>query len=280
MSRTEKTVSGAVPRRIRPTVWVATAVVAVYMVVVFGLQLSSGLDYAEWVDTAEHGIRAGLIPLGAGVVLLIAFLTYARWDMVWRDPQRLPMTRAMNLAVWFFVIAILVRFSLADWGAVDIPLLLVVMGVGVLVGFAEELLFRGIVLRALRSGGRDEARAALWTAVGFGFFHLPNLLVSGGQPIQAAQVVIAGITGVALYLFRRRWGFILPAMIAHGIWDMSTFLALTNDTLWAASVSFVLMIISVVVGLAALVSIWRTDQGVVVTPQGVQTGPSAASAAD
>jgi hypothetical protein len=61
---------------------------------------------------------------------------------------------------------------------------------------------------------------------------------------------------------------------------MSTFLALTNDTLWAASVSFVLMIISVVVGIAALVSIWRTDQGLVVTPQGVQTGPSAASAAD
>jgi membrane protease YdiL (CAAX protease family) len=197
---------------------------------------------------------------------------------VWRDPERLPMTRAMNVAVWFFVIAIVARFALTDWSAVDLPLLLVVIGAGVLVGFAEEALFRGIVLRSLRSGGRDEARAALWTAVGFGVFHLPNLLVSGGEPIQAAQVVVAGITGVALYLFRRRWGFILPAMIAHGIWDMSTFLALTNDAAWASGISFVLMVISLVVGIVALVSIWRRDQGVVVTPTGVHGAAEAAAA--
>jgi hypothetical protein len=70
-------------------------------------------------------------------------------------------------------------------------------------------------------------------------------------------------------------------MIAHGIWDMSAFLSATNDSLWANSISFVVLIGSVVVGIVALVSIWRTDQGVVVTPQGVTTEPAAArSAAD
>ena len=281
MSGTEGQEIRKAPYRVRPTVWVAIAVVVVYMVVVFGLQLSSGLEYTEWTDTAGHGIRAALIPLGAGVVLLVVFLAFARWDMVWRDPERLPMSRSMTAAIWFFVIAIVIRFALTDWSAVDVPLLLVIIGAGVLVGFAEETLFRGIVLRALRTGGRDEARAALWTSVGFGVFHLPNLLVSGGEPLQLVQVAVAAITGVALYLFRRRWGFILPAMIAHGIWDMSAFLSATNDSLWANSISFVVLIGSVVVGIVALVSIWRTDQGVVVTPQGVTTEPAAArSAAD
>jgi membrane protease YdiL (CAAX protease family) len=275
VSGTEGTEIREAPYRLRPTVWVGIAVVLAYVVLVFGLQLSSGLEYTEWTDTAEHGIRAAVIPLGAGVVLLVAFLAFARWDMVWRDPERLPMTRAMNVAIWFFVIAIVIRFALTDWGAVDVPLVLVIIGAGVLVGFAEEALFRGIVLRTLRTGGRDEARAALWTSVGFGLFHLPNLLVSGGEPLQLVQVAVAGITGVALYLFRRRWGFILPAMIAHGIWDMSSFLSATNDSLWAYSIGFVVMIGSVVVGIVALVSIWRKDQGVVVTPQGVNR-PSAA----
>jgi membrane protease YdiL (CAAX protease family) len=273
VSGTEGTEIRKTPYRVRPTVWVAIAVVVAYTVVVFGLQLSSGLEYSEWVDTAEHGVRAALIPLGAGVLLLVAFLAYARWDLVWRDPERLPMSRAMTIAMWFFVIAIVARFAITDWGAVDVSLLLVVIGAGVLVGFAEETLFRGIFLRSLRTGGRDEARAALWTAVGFGLFHLPNLLVSG--LFQATQVLVAAVSGVTLYVFRRRWGFILPAMIAHGIWDMSSFLATTNDQSWVTLVNLLFMVITLVAGIAALVSIWRTDQGVVVTPGGVST-PSAA----
>jgi membrane protease YdiL (CAAX protease family) len=169
-------------------------------------------------------------------------------------------------------LTIVARFAITDWGAVDVSLLLVIIGAGVLVGFAEETLFRGIVLRSLRTGGRDEARAALWTAVGFGLFHLPNLLVSG--LFQTTQVLVAAVSGVTLYVFRRRWGFILPAMIAHGIWDMSSFLATTNDQSWVTLVNLLFMVITLVAGIAALVSIWRKDRGVVVTPQGVRSAPS------
>jgi CAAX protease family protein len=272
VSRTELSITRDEQYRVRPTVWVGVAVVVAYIVVVFGLQLTSGLEYSKWADTAEHGIRALLIPLGAGVLLLVAFLAYARWDLVWRDPERLPMSRAMTFAMWFFVIAIVARLAITDWGAVDVSLLLVIIGAGVLVGFAEETLFRGIILRSLRTGGRDEARAALWTAVGFGLFHLPNLLVSG--LFQATQVVLAAVSGVTLYVFRRRWGFILPAMIAHGIWDMSTFVSTTNDQSWVNLVNIVLMGVTLVAGIAALVSIWRKDQGVVVTPEGVASEPA------
>ena len=118
-----------------------------------------------------------------------------------------------------------------DWGTVDPPLLLVVIASGVLVGFAEEMLFRGVFLRSMRTNGRTEAVAALWTAIAFGLFHLPNLLVGAGAT-QAVQILLAAASGATLYVFRRHRGVILTAMIAHGIWDMSTFLAATNGREW------------------------------------------------
>lgn len=97
------------------------------------------------------------------------------------------MTTAMKVAIYFFVASILVRVVGVDWGTVQAGLLLVVIASGVLVGFAEEMLFRGVFLRSLRTNGRTEAVAALWTAIAFGLFHLPNLLVGSG-PTQLGQV--------------------------------------------------------------------------------------------
>ncbi len=249
--------------RITPAPWVGVVMAVVYIVVVFGLQLATGLDYDEWTDTSEHGIRAGIIPLGVGAVLLIAFMAWSRWDLLWRDPRRLEMTTAMKVALWFFVLAIVARFAVTEWGNVDLSLLLVTIGIGALVGFAEEMLFRGVVLRSLRTGGRDEARAALWTAIGFGLFHAPNLLIGIGGA-QVAQIVIAGLSGVSLYLFRRYRGMIVTAMVAHGIWDVSTFLTLSSESELAAIVTVLLLPFGIVIGIVALVSIWRHDQGVVV----------------
>ena len=129
----------------------------------------------------------------------------------------------MKVAMAFFVLAIVVRLLGVDWGSTGIALLLEVLATGVLVGFAEEILFRGIFLRSMRTGGRTEAYAALWTAIAFGLFHLPNVFVGIGG-LQLTQVAIAAISGVILYLFRRSRGTIVVAMIAHGIWDISTFL--------------------------------------------------------
>jgi uncharacterized protein len=149
--------------RVEPTPLVGVAVVVVYIVVVFGTQLSSGIPYEDWVSTPANAVRAAIIPLAGGSALLVAFLAFARWDMIWRDPDRLPMPMVMKVAIYVFIASILVRFLGVDWGTVEADLLLVVVGSGVLVGFAEETLFRGIFLRSMRTRGRTEAVAALWT---------------------------------------------------------------------------------------------------------------------
>ena len=222
------------PYRVSPTPLVGSIAVLVYIVVVFGLQLSSGIPYAEWTSTTAHTVRAAVIPLAVGSVLLIAALAYARWDIVWRDPERLKTTTAMKIAMGLFIVLVVVRLVGVDYASAGVVLVLVVVLAGVLVGFAEEALFRGIFLRCMRTGGRTEAHAALWTAVAFGLFHLPNLIVGSGIG-QLAQVVLAGISGVTLTLFPAAdRGLILVAMIAHGIWDISTFLSGSHGADWAA----------------------------------------------
>ena len=255
--------------RIEPRPLVGVAMVVVYVVVVFGLQLSSGIPYADWVSTPGNGVRAAVLPLAVGSALLLGFLAVARWDLVWRDPGRLPMTRVMKAATWFFVASVLVRFAGVDWAEVSGSLLLVVIASGVLVGFAEETLFRGIFLRALRTGGRTEGVAALWTAIAFGLFHLPNLIVGTG-PGQLVQVVLAAVSGATLYAFRRNHGLLLTAMIAHAAFDMSAFLSAGHGSDWLAPVNLLLVLGGLVLGVAVLVSVWRTDRATVVTPGGIE----------
>lgn len=224
------------------------------MVATFSLQLSTGLPYAEWVSTPGNGLRAAVIPLAVGSVLLIAFLAYARWDIIWRDPARLATTTVMKVAMAFFIGSILVRLAGMDWDSIEPASLLVVIASGVLVGFAEEMLFRGVFLRSLRTSGRTEAKAALLTAVAFGLFHLPNAFVGGGA-ISAIQVLLAGGTGATLYAFRRHRGFILTGTIAHGIWDMSTFLAADHGRDWLNEISILLVGGSFVLGVAVLLGL-------------------------
>ena len=267
---TEQDVSGtAIRYRIKPAPLVGVIMVALYVVVVFGLQLASGIPYAEWTSTPTHTVHAAVIPLAAGCVLLIAFLAIARWDMIWRDPGRLPITGVMKVAMIFFIAAVVVRFVGVRWSTVSVLLLLVVILSGVLVGFAEETLFRGVFLRSMRTGGRNEAKAALWTAIAFGLFHLPNMLVGVGL-LQVPQVVLAGLTGSILYVFRRYRGMIVVAMVAHGIWDISTFLSGSNGTPWVGFASIALLLVGVVLGILVLVSIWRTDKSTVVTRDSIE----------
>ncbi len=266
---TQADLTATAPRlRIRPAPVVGVVMVVLYIVVVFGIQLGSGIPYADWTSTAGNTLRAAVIPLTAGSILLILFLVFARWDMIWRDPVRLPTTTVMKVAMVFFAGCIVVRVVGIDWGGVDRNLLLVVIASGVLVGFAEEMLFRGIFLRSLRTNGRSEAVAALWTAIAFGLFHLPNLIVGVGGS-QVIQVLLAAASGATLYAFRRYRGLILTAMIAHGIWDMSAFLGGSDGRDWLNVASVLLALISLVLGILVLVSVWRRDRTAVVTAAGI-----------
>jgi len=138
-----------------------------------------------------------------------------------------------------------------------------------MVGFAEETLFRGIILRSLRINLRPEAWVMLISSVWFGFFHLTN--IANGSPVGGVllQCTQASAAGVVLYLFRRVRGLLLTGMIAHGLWDMSVFLPARTGTIALLNLG-----VQVVVGIAAVIAaiiLLRRDRRITVDSTGMQT---------
>jgi membrane protease YdiL (CAAX protease family) len=250
-------ISHSGPRvRLGPSVAVGVAVWFAYSALTYAVQASAGVPYAEWFATAANAWRVGVLSLAVGTLLLIVFVSMVRWNHVWRDPQRLPTTTLMKAAMALWCLAIVVRLIGVRWSDVPLDLLWAIVGSGVLVGFAEETLFRGIFLRSLREGGRSEGRAAVWTSLCFGLFHLSNVWMGMGL-VGLLQVFLAATSGVVLYVFRRHFGVLWPAMLAHGAWDISTFLTGSYAMPWVALTSLALQAGVVLLGIAILVGLWR-----------------------
>ena len=261
------------PYRIQPSVGVAVAMVIAYTVVVNGLQIAlrDGIGYDDFFDTTEGTYRGAVIPLYGGWALLIAFMLIARWDFLWKDAGRLRMSPLLWAPLVVMVLGTAARFADIDYGELPSGLFFAVLLAGIGVGFAEEMLFRGIVLRGLRTNQRSEGHAVFWTSVGFGAFHVGNMLL--GAPVVATlgQMVLAAIAGVVLYLARRAWGLIIVGMVLHGVYDMSSFLdgAYPAKTAFEG-VAFAAVPLTAILAVVALVVIMRKDKDITMTTSGPQ----------
>jgi membrane protease YdiL (CAAX protease family) len=84
--------------------------------------------------------------------------------------------------------------------------------------------------------------------------------------IGGLQIVLAALMGIVLYVFRRHFGLLWPAMLAHGAWDISVFLGERySRTGWdIALLSMQLTVMAAAV--AVYVSLVRQDRRTVVLP--------------
>jgi len=247
------------PWRFSPSVAIGTLCLIAYIAVFYGIAQASGIDYGEWFANANNAIHSALIPLVAGSLLLIAFLLLSRWNAVWRDPVRLPTNRLHATLIYLFVGTIVLRLVFIKWGEVPTELLLVVIAVGIGVGFAEEMALRGVFLRGMRTNSRSEGRAVLWTTIAFGLLHIPNIFLGTGL-FGIVQLLLAGLTGFVLYLFRRRFAWIVPAMIAHGIWDISVFLSKDYLSQTMNTITLALTAVIQLLAIIALVHFVRSER--------------------
>jgi hypothetical protein len=123
----------------------------------------------------------------------------------------------------------LIRLVSSPWPSFDVSYLLVLAFAMTLVGFNEELLFRGILAYGARGPGPwSEARTMLVSALGFGLFHLPNLLVGQALNLTLVQVTYAFFMGIALTVSMRISRTILLPVAMHALWDFSTFTSKTH----------------------------------------------------
>lgn len=223
MSITEKN-SNETTYRVEPSVPAAIGVFLAYVVVVIGLEYLSGISYLDWFASAANAYRAVVLPFAVGSVLLVAFTLWSRWDFVWRDRERMPMHWLLWLPVAGVVLTFLLRLFGLDWTSIPSDLIVAAIIGASLVGFAEETLFRGVILRALRAHNRSEGAAIVLSTLWFGAFHLVNVFLGVSFGAALIQSVFAACLGLVLYLFRRGSGWLAAGVVAHALWDLPNFL--------------------------------------------------------
>lgn len=246
--------------RIPPSTGAGLLVVLGYSAIFTVTAASSGIPYTEWFASAPNVWRTAVLPLVLGAVFLIAFLAWARWDGVFRDRQRLSVPVILKLATALFGMGIVVHLVFVNWGGLEAAIVLPILITGVLVGFCEERLFRGMLLSGMRAEGRSEATVAVGTSIAFGLFHLTNIITGSPLPAVLGQVLLATCSGIILYSFRRITGFLIVAMIAHGMWDTSLFLPAAPPTTTSTLIGLILLIVVPAFGVIALVVVGRRDR--------------------
>lgn len=209
--------------RVAPGWLAAVLVYVIYNAIIFSGWALAGANYANLVG-ADVILKSIVFPLAAGAVFVAVAVSYLGW---WRPVLRESAPGAPKWAMWLVALAMM-GFILnmvvgTNWSAITLTHLLMLLASGILVGFNEETINRGVTVTGFRGSGWSETRVALLSAVLFGAMHVPNAMF--GVPLAATVVqgVFAFFMGCGFYVLRRVSGSIFVCMAFHGLWDFSTF---------------------------------------------------------
>lgn len=207
--------------RVRPRpVW-AWGIGLIYGPLMVFIESFAGVPYHALGDSAGAVIAGIVMPLFLGAVVLVGLTRFLGWwGPVLREARSAPRWVLVFPALIALVIA--AGFDGPRFAALD-PLFLGWMAVAaLLIGFCEEVTFRGLVVVGLR-GGVPEAQVWLWSSLMFAGIHLWNigLGVAVGQAV--LQFCLTFIIGTGLYVCRRATGRILVPMLLHAAWDWTAF---------------------------------------------------------
>lgn len=205
----------------RVSVWLFLVLVVVYLAILQGLALflTRGLEVKYASPTTNDELwRSITVPVAASLVFVFMVVAMLRW---WRpvfvdDKPVARWTIAVPIVMAAVIVLVTNYSGLADRG-LGFTLLLLVSTL--MVGLAEEGMFRGLGVTVFRSNGFTEGKVALWSSVIFGLAHSTNLISEG--PKAFVQVMVAAVAGYFLYLIRRRSGGLLVPALIHGLWDFS-----------------------------------------------------------
>ena len=96
-----------------------------------------------------------------------------------------------------------------------------------LVGFVEELIFRGFLFRAMLKSGEVKT-AIVISAATFGMGHIVNLLTGHALVETLVQVVFAVAIGFIFTMVYYKCGSLLPLIVAHSTIDVLSVFAVDN----------------------------------------------------
>ncbi|WP_374409956.1 lysostaphin resistance A-like protein [Hydrogenophaga sp.] len=207
--------SGRAAMQGRP--WLALAVWAA--ITLWGGRLQAGAAHASLQALVTQNLLWG-------VALAAAFMAVVAWRSGWWQLlgfQAPRPTRALWL-LWLPGLYVMAMFGLSlAQGLPAAPVLLLVLANTLMVGFSEELAFRGVAWGAVR---RVLPFWAGFFLVGllFGSVHVFNGLITGEWADATNQALNAFMSGALFLALRIRLRSIVPVMVLHGLWDCALFL--------------------------------------------------------
>lgn len=160
-----------------------------------------------------------------GVAGAAAFLVAVVWLAGWRDMGfRAPSPPGWWKLLWLPALYLAglatvgVTTGKLEAGAVTMVLINTAM-----VGFSEELAFRGVLWGAARKALPFWAGFLLVSAA-FGSVHVFNAILTGELAGAGVQALNAFMSGCAYLAIRIRTRSIIPIMVIHALWDFTVFL--------------------------------------------------------
>jgi membrane protease YdiL (CAAX protease family) len=219
--------------RVQPRPIIGIAIFVVYAVIFSVGFLASGVDYDRAGDTTSNVLKAIVVPVGIGaLVLLLVTHFLGWWRPVFRDEDRSP--RWTLLIPAFMAAAVLAGLATADWGTRESSFIVWLLIGTLFVGIAEETLTRGLLLVGFR-GGMGEVGVWFWTSLVFGALHGLNIMFGQSVGDTVRQIVFAFVIGSVLYACRRATGVLLVPIVLHWLWDFTTFVASGGEGTTSAS---------------------------------------------
>ena len=245
--------------RVKPNALVGIGIWVLYVVIITVVSKINGVPYDEIGDSTSNLLRGAVISLAIGGLIIAGLSAWMGWfGAAMHDQYRI---RAwwMLIAPALVVVAIGGNLVFTDWGNVGAAFLLAALALAITVGFAEEFVCRGMLLVGLR-GSFQEVVAWALSCVLFGLMHAANILMGAPAAGTVGQIVSSALAGSTYYLLRRYFGSLIPAMILHGLFELSIFVQShsgSEGTLlvlldWPAGI---------IATIAALVVALRTDKG-------------------
>ena len=254
------------------TWWQFLLVVLVYLAIIQGLGriIGADVDSEDGWETAGNLVESSLIPIALSGVFAIGIATWLGWwQQIIHEPLRTQ--RWVRIVPVALLLAAAIGTSWANLLDQKAELVLTLVVLVLIVGFTEELMFRGIGVVTFRRMDLSEGRVALYSSVIFGAVHLSNALATGTSAI--FQAIIVSFTGYMLYLTRRWAGVIWLAMPVHASQDFLISSGQIGVDPALSPLSFV--VFPTMIGLAIL--LWRRRHriNVELSPAAV-LGPAAA----
>ena len=130
-------------------------------------------DLLSSVGSIFFQITFGLL---VGAVVLLAFSAYMGWTREIFARQRIYRSWWMWLAPVVVLAPVVLRLLGIDWAAYGVAVVVLMLATGLLIGFVEELTYRGVGVKMLRDGGHGEWVVAAVSSLFFALSHLANLI--------------------------------------------------------------------------------------------------------